>query len=69
MKDEAFKQLEIAKERVTAYNQFSTEAKEQQAKDIQAVIDGTKKLSDDEIENTRIRMLAESGLRPEDLFT
>ena len=34
VKDEAFKQLEIAKERVTAYNQFSTEAKEQQAKEI-----------------------------------
>ena len=34
VKDEAFKQLEIAKERVTAYNQFSTEAKEQQAKEV-----------------------------------
>ncbi len=51
------------------FKRLENKDKEQQAKDIQAVIDGTKKLSDDEIENTRIRMLAESGLRPEDLFT
>lgn len=50
------------------FKRLQNQDKEQQAKDIQAVIDGTKKLSDDEIENTRIRMLAESGLKPEDLF-
>lgn len=51
------------------FKRLENKDKEQQARDIQAVINGTKKLSDDEIENTRIRMLAESGLRPEDLFT
>lgn len=34
VKKEAFKQLEIAKERIIAYNQFSTEAKEQQAREV-----------------------------------
>lgn len=34
VKKEAFKQLEIAKERVTAYNTFSPEAKKQQAKEV-----------------------------------
>lgn len=51
------------------FKRLENKDKEQQAKDIQAVIDGTKKLSDDEIENARIQMLAKSGLRPEDLFT
>lgn len=51
------------------FKRLENKDKEQQAKDIQAIIDGSKKLSDDEIENTRIRMLAESGLKPEDLFT
>lgn len=50
------------------FKRLENKDKEQQAKDIQEVINGTKKLSDDEIENTRIRMLAESGLKPEDLF-
>ena len=51
------------------FKRLENKDKEQQAKDIQAVIDGSKKLSDDEIENTRIQMLAKSGLKPEDLFT
>lgn len=51
------------------FKRLENNDKEQQAKDIQEVINGTKKLSDDEVENTRIRMLAMSGLKPEDLFT
>ena len=50
------------------FKRLENKDKEQQARDIQAVIDGSKKLSDDEIENTRIQMLAKSGLKPEDLF-
>lgn len=50
------------------FKRLENKDKDQQASDIQAVIDGTKKLSDDEVENTRIRMLAMNGLKPEDLF-
>lgn len=51
------------------FKRLENEDKDKQAKDIQEVINGTKKLSDDEVENTRIRMLAMNGLKPEDLFT
>lgn len=51
------------------FKRLENKDKDQQAKDIQEVINGTKKLSDDEVENTRIRMLAMNGLKPEDLFT
>ena len=50
------------------FKRLENKDKDQQAKDIQEVINGTKKLSDDEVENTRIRMLAMNGLKPEDLF-
>lgn len=50
------------------YKRLENKDKEQQAKDIQSVINGTLKLSDDEVENTKLQMLAKSGLKPEDLF-
>ena len=50
------------------YKRLENKDKEQQAKDIQSVINGSLKLSDDEVENTKLQMLAKSGLKPEDLF-
>lgn len=50
------------------YKRLENKDKEQQAKDIQSVINGSLKLSDDEVENTKLQMLAKSGLKPDDLF-